>query len=303
MPAKIPADVREQQINELPDITFVRWESEYRNNQSKAVCRCRANHEWSARLNDLLSIGSRCPSCAGNRRWSAEERIGQINELPQICFVRWGSGYRNNQSKAVCRCIANHEWSASVNDLLRGKGCPQCAGNIRWTAEDRIEQINALQNIRFVKWSGIYKNNQSKAVIRCSANHEWTTTVNNLLSGKGCPSCAKTGFNPAIPATLYILRSECGAMVKIGISNDHKRRLTELRNVTPFNWSCIEMLHNEDGSLIAEWEKELHSWTEQAAFKATFQGYTEWRKWDDRLPRWIERYRARLARIAAGVAR
>ena len=69
-----------------------------------------------------------------------------------------------------------------------------------------------------------------------------------------------------------------------------------MRRRTPFDWHCIELLHSDDGSLIAEWERELHSFTEPAPFREPFDGFTEWRKWDDRLPRWIKRYRARLER-------
>lgn len=88
-------------------------------------------------------------------------------------------------------------------------------------------------------------------------------------------------------------------MVKIGISNDHRKRLIQLRNATPFNWNCIELLCSDDGGLIAELERELHSWTEQAIFGQSFSGATEWRKWDGRLPRWVKRCRARLERVVA----
>ena len=106
-------------------------------------------------------------------------------------------------------------------------------------------------------------------------------------------ACAQGGFNPTKQGTLYLLRSECGTMVKIGISNNHEQRHAQLKRATPFNWSCIELLHNNDGAFIAKAEKELHSLTEQAQFIEPFDGYTEWRKWDDRIPMLIEEYRAR----------
>lgn len=237
MAAKIPANVREQQINELPNISFVRWDGEYKNSKSKAICRCAVDgHEWSVQASSIINLG-KCPKCgrvsgANWRRIPAEERIGQINGLPNISFVRWADEYRNEKSKAVCRCaVDGFEWSSEINNLIN--------------------------------------------------------------SGRGCPKCAKSGYDPSEHGMLYVLRSECGSMVKIGISNNYKRRHIELRRATPFAWSCIELLHSDDGAFIAKAEKELHSLTEQAQFSEPFDGYTEWRKWDDRIPMWIEEYRAR----------
>lgn len=137
MPAKIPAHVREQQINELPNIRFVRWDGEYVGTRSKAICRCELDDfEWAAAVDNLINAGKGCPQCAGVRRWTAEERIRQINAKPNTIFIRWGDGYCNKNSKAICRCdLDGHEWAAEVNSLVNtGRGCPQCAGVRRWTA-------------------------------------------------------------------------------------------------------------------------------------------------------------------------
>ena len=298
MPPRITAQVREQQINELKNISFIRWDGDYVNNQSKAICRCDIDgYEWLANAKSLIDRAAGCPQCSGKRRWTAKDRIEQINELPNISFIRWPSEYSGASSKATVRCRTDgFEWSATVNSLLKGHGCQQCANNRRWTAVERIAQINALQNITFERWVCGYRNKNSKAVCRCSIDGcEWSSSVNNLINHmNGCPDCAKHGFNRSKSAVLYFLRSDCGGMVKIGISNDHKTRHAALKRATPFDWSCVEMLHIDDGALIARWEKELHSWTDQVEFKVTFDGFTEWRKWDDRLTKWIKRSRAML---------
>ena len=363
MPAKIPASVREQQINAKPDIEFVRWDGEYEGTRSKAICRCKIDgHEWSAKVGHLINTGSGCAKCAGNQTISAEERINQINELPNISFVSWVGEYRNKTSKAICRCaVDGHEWSASVHNLVngchgcpkctpmrswspeeriaqineitnisfvrwhgdykdlsskatyrcdidghewstnlssllnQGGGCPQCAGLRRWTDEERVSQINALPNISFVRWESGYRNVYSKAICSCAVDgFEWSSQVHSLLNIRtGCPKCAPCGYNPAKPATLYALRSECGTMVKIGISNDYEQRHSKLARSTPFRWDCIELLHG-DGSLIADLEKELHGKTEQVQFADKFDGHTEWRKWDSRLPLWFDNYRRNI---------
>lgn len=296
MPAKIPAHVREQKINSMPNISFVRWDGGYKGSRSKAICRCAIDgYEWAGTVDKLINGGSGCPQCSGHRRWTAEERIEQINSLQNISFVRWENESKAHLAKAVCRCaLDGFEWPVEVSSLLnRGRGCPQCAGRRIWTPEERIEQINALPNIRFVRWEDEYRNNRSKAVCRGElCGHEWSSTVSTLVHhGSGCPQCTEYGYKGYRRGTLYVLRSECGSVMKIGISNDHRRRHIELARATPFNWHCIELVHSNDGAFIAELEKELHGWTEPADFSEPFDGYTEWRKWDDRLPRWIKRFR------------
>lgn len=287
-------------VNSLPNISFVRWESSYKNNKSKAICRCEIDgHEWATSVHNLINGGYGCPQCAPNRSWAPEERIAQINALPNISFVRWDGEYRNLNSRAVYRCgIDGCEWATNLGSLLAqdGSGCPQCSGMRRWTAEERVSQINALPNISFVRWEDVYKNVYSKAICRCAVDgFEWAAQVHSLLNlGTGCPQCSPCGYNPAKPATLYVLRSECGVMTKIGISNYYKQRHAQLRRATPFKWSCIELVHSNDGAFIAELEKELHSWTEPVEFINRFDGHTEWRKWDDRLPKWIARFRLKV---------
>ena len=100
---------------------------------------------------------------------SEQERIEQINAKPNITFVRWDGEFKGAKSKAVCRCdIDGYEWSTSVDSLVsRGRGCPQCGGNRKWTADERIEQINAKPNITFVRWDGEFKGATSRAVCCC----------------------------------------------------------------------------------------------------------------------------------------
>lgn len=297
MPAKIPAHVREQKINSMPNISFVRWADGYRNNKSKAICRCAIDgYEWPVEVNSLLNGGKRCPACSQKRHWTASERERQINESPKLSFIRWEGEYDGAFTRALVRCKTDgYEWLATVDNLVnKGSGCPECSGQRRIPASEREQQINSLPNISFVRWDGEYRGANSRAICRCSAGHEWSTSASALIHrGSGCASCAEYGYDPAKPATLYFLRSECGAMVKIGISNDYKTRHAKLKRATPFNWSCIEMIHG-DGVFIAELEKELHSWTQPVEFKEQFDGFTEWRKWDDRLPRWIARFRLKV---------
>ena len=68
--------------------------------------------------------------------------------------------------------------------------------------QERIDQINALPNITFIRWDGDFKGGKSKAVCRCKVDgYEWSTTVHSLINnGTGCPYCARYGKTEEQPA-------------------------------------------------------------------------------------------------------
>lgn len=226
-------------------------------------------------------------------RVSESVRISQINSIPNIEFIRWDTVYRNNLSKAVVKCtLDGFEWPANISNMINhGKGCPMCAGNRRWSSDERISHINNIEGVTFVRWVGKYRNKSSKLIARCDCGHEWVTGVSNLLHDhSGCPMCVTHGYDKSKVGTLYALRSSCGTMVKIGISNEYSIRLARLKRVTPFDWDCIELCHG-DGMLIASLEKVLHDMMVPVTFSYSFEGCTEWRVWDSRIYKWFDLYR------------
>lgn len=352
MSARIPAESRIKSINSLPNIEFIRWVDGYKGNTSKAVVRCLADgYEWTASVNSLTSHGKGCPHCANHRKWTAEERVEQINAIDSIRFVRWHDGaYKTTKSKAVVSCIHdNYEWAVTVNGLLNSMaGCPQCAGNRRYTKQERVDKINSIPNIKFIRWfndefignksravikclidgfewdaplnhlangnsgchkcrareAGVryrsndnevirkinsmpniefvgfvdgYRNNNSKATIRCKTDgFEWSAIIKNLLHNEsGCPSCAKTGYDPSKTGTLYALRSECGRYVKVGISNKPEIRVELLKKRTPFSFYIIESITNRDGVVAKSLESYFHKKYGRSGLSG-FDGATEW---------------------------
>ena len=189
------AEERIEQINSLENIEFVSWVDGYKGANSKANVRCmKDGFEWAASVGNLVNHGSGCPQCSGKRRWTAEERIEQIKSLENINFISWVDGYKNAFSKANVKCLIDgFEWSASVSSLVNQVcGCPQCSNLRRWTTEERIKQINDIDNIEFVSWVDGYKNAVSMANVKCTVDgFKWRAAVNDLVNkGSGCPQCA-----------------------------------------------------------------------------------------------------------------
>lgn len=296
MPAKISREVRETQISAISGISFKRWDGEYRNSNSRAFVACEFGHEWSVNINGLINGGNRCKECQSKRLSEVKRAdescvIGKIVNRKMVSFVRWDCGYRNQKSIAVVNClVCGHEFKSSVTNLTDSKnGCPKCSGKYKWTPEERITQINKINSISFVRWESEYKNCRSKAIVSCSlCGNEWGAQVISLISaGRRCPSCSKTGFNPSIGASLYVLRSACGKLMKIGISNNHKKRLAKLSKSTPFDFVLVDLVCG-NGALISNLEVAIHSITDECEFGFKFDGFTEWRKWDSKIHEWID---------------
>lgn len=282
MAKKLSKEEWERRVNEVGAgrYEFVRWEvgGEF-GAHKKCVVRCiKDGYAWASKANNLVDGGNGCPNCARQRKWTPDERIEQINKLENIEFASWFDSYIGVNSKANVRCmIDGFIWAASVDNLVNhGKGCPRCAGNIRCTAEERIEKINELKNIEFISWKDGYKNNNSKANVRCKVDgFAWSASVGNLVNhGTSCPCCAKYGYDTSKDGYLYALRSECGKYIKVGISNKPLRRRTELARSTPFKFNIVEQFEG-GGDKIAELEKYFHGKYERAGFVG-FDGATEW---------------------------
>lgn len=191
MTRQLSKQVWEDRINEagIGRYEFVMWvvDGEY-GSHKKCVVRCSVDRfEWSVKPHNLVVGGYGCPQCSGNRIWTAEERIDQINSLENIEFVSWIGSYKNQYSKANVRCLVDkYVWSARVGNLVNnGQGCPQCAGDRRWTPEEYIEMVNVAGRGRFCfsRWDGEFKNGKTKAIIKCLVDgFEWSSYMNPLTS-------------------------------------------------------------------------------------------------------------------------
>lgn len=129
---------------------------------------------------------------------SKEEWENRINEAGagRYDFVRWlVEGEFGTHKKCVVRCrFDNFEWASTSKNLVNnGNGCPQCSGQRKWTENERIEHISSIKGIEFVSWSGKYKNNKSKANVRCLIDgFEWEASVSHLVNNsRGCPKCGR----------------------------------------------------------------------------------------------------------------
>lgn len=161
---------------------------EYVNSRTKILHRCKiCGHEWCA-TPYLILRGTGCPVCGINKRKRSHAQyvadVAKIN--PDIEVI---GEYVNNDTKILHRCkIDGYEWYAKPKNILRGNGCPMCAGNMRYGHDGYVALVSKVnQDIDVV---GTYINAHTPILHRCKTDgYEWMATPNNILRGTGCPKC------------------------------------------------------------------------------------------------------------------
>lgn len=98
--------------------------------------------------------------------------------------------YRGARTKIKHRCLkCRWEWSCEPSNVLsHGSRCPKCAGQVRLTQKDYLEELRD----RKIKVLGLYVNRKTKVLHRCLVcTYEWEAIPDNVgRKGSGCPACA-----------------------------------------------------------------------------------------------------------------
>jgi hypothetical protein len=118
---------------------------------------------------------------------------------------------------------------------------------------------------------------------KCIEGHTWTAQIASRVHGRGCPTCAKTGFDPNQDGYLYFISHPNWKMLQIGITNDPDRRLGQHKKL---GWEILELRGPMDGHLTQQWEtailrmlRESNADLSNEKIVGKFDGYSEaWSK-------------------------
>ena len=195
MTKKLSQEDAERRIKSISNINFIRWDSEYSGVKTKAVMKCSIDgFEWLVTANNLIHNNRGCPQCSGRRRWTAIERVNQINDGGVVRFERWLDGYSGTKSRAVVSCVkCDYEYDVLITSIIHKRsGCPSCYGKINRSQDDCEKFISSIDGVSFVEWDGEYKNSKSKAIVKCDIDGaEWSQTLTSITSkGARCPECS-----------------------------------------------------------------------------------------------------------------
>ncbi len=223
--------------------------------------------------------------CSESRRLDTECFIKRAQEIHSDRYNYSRLEYKDNKTNVEIICSEHGRFLQSPSSHLSGKGCPSCGNKIIskkliHCLEQFINKAKSVHGNKYRYEFVNYKGSHQKVLLFCREHGLFEQNPTDHLSGKGCPGCANYGFDRTRKAFLYVLRSECGRYMKIGITNKPDQRHAQLSRATPFPFERIELIEGQ-GDHIADLEKELLAEYLPAGFTETFDGYSEWRLWDD----------------------
>ena len=127
--------------------------------------------------------------CKMNKKKSNDEFIREVQLIHHNRYDYSKLEYVNNKTKVCIICPDHGEFWQIPSDHLNGKGCPQCAGNVRYNKDTFVEKAKIIHNDRYDYSKVQYVNAHTKVCIICPEHGEFWQTPNNHLNGNGCPLC------------------------------------------------------------------------------------------------------------------
>ena len=163
------------------------------------------DHEWPASGANRVG-GKGCPACAG-RQVSVTNSLS--TQYPDLA-AQWHPTKNGDLTPAdvvarsgkkfwwKCPEGPDHEWPASGNSRVRGRGCPACAGrqvsvtnSLGSLYPDLAAQWHPTKNGELTPDQVVAGSNK-KVWWKCpeGPDHEWPAPGNSRIKGSGCPACA-----------------------------------------------------------------------------------------------------------------
>lgn len=171
----------------------------YINNRTKIMHKClMCGYEWKVSPESLLR-GSGCPSCHGGIKLTHEQYVAKL--AIQNPLINVLGEYINSQTQILHKCkVCGYEWMVRPNNVLNGRGCPKCGGTTRKSHEQYVLELAEVNPNVIVLEK--YINNSTKLKHRCLIDGcEWYAAPHSMLSGHGCPVCAKEKIKKSITMT------------------------------------------------------------------------------------------------------
>ncbi len=249
---------------------------------------CNLGHTWKAQIsNRTKQKGTECPSCTGRR-----VEIG-FNDLrtthPEIAKQAkdWNASFvtKGSHSYREWTCQLGHNWKATVKDRVAGFGCPICANKQVLIGFNDLATLFPNVAAEAEGWNPatVTPYSGKKRQWKCERGHKWHALVSSRSQGRGCPTCAKSGFDPNASGWFYLIENDKIDFLQIGITNHPDNRLARHGRD---GWESIEIRGPMEGHLTQKLETAcLHALEKRGAIlghKARiekFDGYTEaWTK-------------------------
>lgn len=298
--------VRAKRAGKARNLSVSGYSEPFRGVYTKLAVSCEKHGEINTlALNSLINSGHGCRTCyearVSSRAISDEKltrkyaaRCGYPAGTTIERSARLTSGRRKH---AIIKCpvCASDEFAQAglcdgvfeVDMACLSAGMTSCrCGKTKLIREDiRAHQAEGLlseSGHKFLGWRDGYKNTKSKVVAECPEHGIYYPSVSTLLRGSRCPACSAGGYSVNKPGHCYLLKSECGSLLKIGISNDPTQRVKELVRFTPFAFELVMVkpMAGPKAPVVEAMIKRRFA----SAHLSGFNGASEWLIMDDAIP-------------------
>lgn len=252
--------------------------------------KCSSGHIWETKGTARASRGARvkpdsgCPICSGNVVLKGFNDLATTHPELAAAAVGWDPTTisKGHQGKKTWKCELGHTWDSTPNPLTQGGWCPYCAGKKVLVGYNDLGTTHPDIAAQAEGWDPrtVSMGHAKKKKWRCAEGHIWNAPVAARASaGQGCPSCAKSGFDPNKDGYLYFLEHHDWDMLQVGITNVPKDRL---KTHEKLGWTVVAVRGPMDGNLTRELESAALRVAERrgAVFAnktgvANFTGWTE----------------------------
>ncbi len=221
---------------------------------------CPSGHRTKASI-DKRKSGSGCRVCMH------QEVLKGYNDLqtkyPEIAIEALGwdpsTVLPKSGKSRLWKCKYGHEWNATIGSRTGLQAnCPYCSNKKVLAGFNDLATTHPEIAAQAYGWdpSTITFGTNVKKLWKCSENHQWriSAAVRTGKGGSGCPTCAKTGFDPNDDGYLYFLNHQNWEMFQIGITNDPGRRIGKHNKI---GWELLELRGPMDGHLTQQWETAI----------------------------------------------
>ncbi|MBR6515290.1 MAG: hypothetical protein IKT40_00395 [Bacilli bacterium] len=167
--------------------------TEYINMHTKICIICPTHGEfYQLPCNHLKSCG--CYKCyKENKTYSKEEFIELSNKIHDNKYDYSKVDFNNKINGKICIiCKIHGEFWQTIDNHLKGKGCPYCFGNKKYTLESFIEKARKVHGDKYDYSQTSLTNLDDKGRIKiiCPIHGEFYQTIDNHLKGQNCKYCA-----------------------------------------------------------------------------------------------------------------
>ncbi len=97
--------------------------SEYKNADTKSLFQCSEGHTWETTPYHVSKKGTGCPYCSRQAPLTTENVNARIADRGIVLLDE----FITNSVKVRFQCSKGHIWEAKPNNVLNGRGCPDCA--------------------------------------------------------------------------------------------------------------------------------------------------------------------------------